>query len=129
RQSPQPASIPVLELAQIWSALAEIKSAQAGLQAQQDALSSRLSSLASTVEALPKAQEQFVEVVNFHHLNSQLSHLLRRMDSRLKLRRGTPDKTAKAKTNAKNSGESSSKKMDSTKMASTHKAPAERKTK
>ena len=132
-QAPQsrpeaPAPILVLELAQIWSALAEIKSAQAGLQAQQDALSARLSSLASTVEALPKAQEQFVEVVNFHHLNSQLSHLLRRMDSRLKLLGGQTAKAAKPKTKAKakkrGKGESSSRKK-----ASTRKAAAERKTK
>jgi len=126
RQSPQPASIPVLELAQIWPALAEIKSAQAGLQAQQDALSSRLSSLASTVEALPKAQEQFVEVVNFHHLNSQLSHLLRRMDSRLRNLGGTPAKTAKAKTKAKKKARSKAKSKG---KSSTKKTADGRKTK
>ena len=99
RESPAP--IPVVELAQIWSALSEIKSAQAALQAQQDALTARLDSLTSTVEALPKAQEQFLEVINFHQLNSQLSSLMRRMDSRLKKLGDQPAKAAKAKTKAK----------------------------
>ena len=96
-----PAPIPVIELAQIWSALSEIKSAQASLQAHQDALTARLDNLASTVEALPKAQEQFLEVINFHQLNSQLSSLMRRMDSRLKKIGDQPVKAAKPKTKAK----------------------------
>jgi hypothetical protein len=99
REAPSP--IPVVELAQIWSALSEIKSAQAGLQAQQDALTARLDSLASTVNALPKAQEQFLEVINFHQLNSQLSSLMRRMDSRLKKLGDQSAKAAKPKTKAK----------------------------
>jgi hypothetical protein len=126
-----PAPIAVLELAQIWSALSEIKSAQATLQAQQDALTARLSSLSSTVEALPKAQEQFLEVINFHQLNSQLSSLMRRMDSRLKKLGGPPAKAdkAKPKTKAKTKKKAKSKGKSATrKKASTRKAVAEKKT-
>jgi hypothetical protein len=127
-----PAPVPVVELAQIWSALSEIKSAQAGLQAQQDALTARLNSLASTVEALPKAQEQFVEVINFHQLNSQLSSLMRRMDSRLKKLGDHPAKAAKPKTKAKAKAKKkdlSKGKSSTRKKALTRKAAAGRKTK
>jgi hypothetical protein len=117
-------------LAQIWSALSEIKSAQAALQAHQDALTTRLDNLASTVEALPKAQEQFLEVINFHQLNSQLSSLMRRMDSRLKKIGDLPVKAAKTKAKADAKKKVLRKGKASTrKKPSTQKAAAGRKTK
>jgi hypothetical protein len=112
-----PAPIAVVELAQIWSALSEIKSAQARLQAQQDALTARLDNLASTIEALPKAQNQFLEVINFHQLNSQLSSLMRRMDSRLKKLGDLPAKAPKPKTKAEAKKKARSKGKSSTRKA------------